>query len=428
MAVTTADELLDRIALEAKENTGELDLSGTNLDREVRLTKIPDDVFHLTHLRSLDISHQNIDSIPDDIVKLRNLASLKLNLNRLTSIPKCLSTLPELRVLDIGHNRFDKFPEAVLKLSTLESLDLSGHVGLGLPSEFQNLQQLGSLALFGTKLEQLPSWFGEITGLHTLYLDGNGFQSIPAAIFSLTALRILSLAGNPLHEVDPRLSALTELNILWLEDTGLSALPPELKKLTKLTNLYLHGRNRFAFIPEVIFELKALRTIDFSSRSDEHSNHISEVPRQIIELPRLVRLDLQGNPIQSPPAEIVFRGISAIREYFTQVSRSGEAFVFEAKLLIVGEPGAGKTSLMKKLVDPNYQLSDEEKSTEGIAISQWKFNAGDGQDFIANIWRFRWSRNLSHYASICSHQEVFIPLVGRRSQGRHRFLLLVTYY
>jgi internalin A len=108
------------------------------------------------------------------------------------------------------------------------------------------------------------------------------------------------LLKNPLHEIDPRLSALTELNRLWLEDTGLSALPPQLKDLTKLTHLYLHGRNRFASIPEVIFKLKALTSLDLGSNSEAYSNRISEVPRQIIELPGLELLQLEGNPIQSP--------------------------------------------------------------------------------------------------------------------------------
>jgi GTPase SAR1 family protein len=62
--------------------------------------------------------------------------------------------------------------------------------------------------------------------------------------------------------------------------------------------------------------------------------------------------------------------------------------LYEAKLVILGEPGAGKTSLAKKLVDAHYALSPTEKSTEGIEIVCWKFPFREGKDFVVNIWDF----------------------------------------
>ena len=48
-------------------------------------------------------------------------------------------------------------------------------------------------------------------------------------------------------------------------------------------------------------------------------------------------------------------------------------YVFEAKLILVGEPEAGKTSLVKKLLDPESPLNKEEPLTKGIDIMQWIF-------------------------------------------------------
>ncbi len=71
-------------------------------------------------------------------------------------------------------------------------------------------------------------------------------------------------------------------------------------------------------------------------------------------------------------------------------------YLTEAKLLIVGEPGAGKTTLARKILDPNYMLDVEEKSTEGIDVNTWQFpttvlNALEPRfprDFRVNVWDF----------------------------------------
>src|SRR4029079_122628 len=54
---------------------------------------------------------------------------------------------------------------------------------------------------------------------------------------------------------------------------------------------------------------------------------------------------------------------------------------------IVGEGGAGKTTLAKKILDPDYILK-EEKSTEGIQVSPWDFVFENSKKFRVNMWDF----------------------------------------
>ena len=109
---------------------------------------------------------------------------------------------------------------------------------------------------------------------------------------------------------------------------------------------------------------------------------------EVVNLKRLKTIDLKGNPLESPPALLANKGFEAIRDYFRQLEKAGKDYLYEAKLLIVGEAGAGKTSLAEKIVDPDYALQDNEESTKGIHVIEWCFSIEPGKDFHVNIWDF----------------------------------------
>lgn len=62
--------------------------------------------------------------------------------------------------------------------------------------------------------------------------------------------------------------------------------------------------------------------------------------------------------------------------------------LYEAKMLILGEGGAGKTSLLRRLYQPGWPLPMEQESTKGISIYRHEFPLKNGRRFRLNVWDF----------------------------------------
>ncbi len=139
--------------------------------------------------------------------------------------------------------------------------------------------------------------------------------------------------------------------------------------------------NQLSTVPESITQLQNLTSLNLGY------NQLSTVPESITRLQNLTYLMLFENPLISPPIEIASKGIEAIREYFRQLDQEGVDYLYEAKLLILGEGGAGKTTFANKILDPNYELREEE-STQGVDVLKWSFPMEGNRQFRVNIWDF----------------------------------------
>ena len=165
-------------------------------------------------------------------------------------------------------------------------------------------------------------------------------------------------------------------------DNQLSSLPAEIGQLTNLQTLYLND-NQLSSLPAEFGQLTNLQALDL------RSNQLSSLPAEFGHLhSSLKKLTLDGNPLESLPPEIRSKDSQAILNFYKQQLEQKTDRLYEAKLLIIGEGGAGKTSLAKKIEDEDYQLKSDEESTEGIDVIQWKFRLQDGKEFRVNIWDF----------------------------------------
>ena len=208
---------------------------------------------------------------------------------------------------------------------------------------------------------------------------------LPESLDNLTSLNRLSLSENNLVKLPESLSSLTNLTRLNLSSNQLLELPESLGSLMSLTELFLL-KNQLSELPESLGSLTNLTRLNLSS------NQLLELPGSLGNLTNLTGLNLSSNPLIEPPTTIINQRIPEILNYLRQRKEEGTDYIYEAKLLIVGEAGAGKTTLAKKILHPDYKLNQDEEFTKGIDIIKWNFffldQTKEKRDFQVNIWDF----------------------------------------
>lgn len=104
-----------------------------NLFSDHKRKEIPDAVFTITPLETLEFGNQNLQSVPQGLKELKNLRKLDLRNNRLEFIPKDAFTHPKegaeepnkIKNLNLSKNNLKFIPkEAIEKLENLQELDV----------------------------------------------------------------------------------------------------------------------------------------------------------------------------------------------------------------------------------------------------------------------------------------------------------------
>ena len=245
------------------------------------------------------------------------------------------------------------------------------------------MTNLTSLFLENNQLTELPPEIGNLTNLKYLDLLGNEIINVPEVMSNLANLNNLvyfSMSLRNITDFPNDIIKLTRLTKLDLSNNEITTIPADIGKLTNLESLDL-SQNKLTTLPKEISQLSNLKYLAL------RDNQFKTLPAEIGLLP-LQRLTYGKNPLESPPTSIRKKGIKAIRNYLKQQLEQEIEHLYEAKLLIVGEGGAGKTTLAQKIKDSNYQLKTDEESTEGIDVIQWYFTLDNGQEFRVNIWDF----------------------------------------
>jgi internalin A len=241
------------------------------------------------------------------------------------------------------------------------TLDLSNKGITELPPEIGQLTQLTKLILWGNNLTVLPSEIGQLIHLTELEIYMNQLTALPKEIGQLTQLTSLVLFDNRLTALPKEIDQLSNLEGLILGDmvlggNQLTILPPEIGKLTKLRSLRLEA-NQLIVLP---LELSQLTNLEYLGLGNDIDLETLPWQEQIPEV-------YNNNDLEFPPPEIVKQGTKAILAYL-QAQLKERQKQWLSKLIIVGQGGVGKTSLLRVLRGEPF--NPEESTTHGLETNQ----------------------------------------------------------
>lgn len=272
------------------------------------------------------------------------LLNLNLSYCDLKEVPFFLLERP---LLIIEKGEFDKNKDEHTEMEVYKNLELNKvkHLNLSnnylscIDSKITSFQNLESLDISINKLERLPRQICELGNLKKLIAHNNPLFQLPQKLASFQMLEILDISNTELHDIPNSIQYLNNLKVLKLNNCKISVLPKE-----------------------------------------------------IFYLPNINTIELNGNPLVDPPIEIAVKGIEAVKHYFEELEACTEKdFLYEVKLLLIGEERAGKSTIAEALSNPEFEFDLYKKSTQGIDIKKWVIEQNKldiNKDFQINIWDF----------------------------------------
>jgi internalin A len=258
-------------------------------------------------------------------------------------------------------------------------------------------------------LTEVPAEVGELVWLESLSLASEWLEW-DGRVWQEKKSRNTGDKNNRLIDIGP-LGGLTRLRSVTV--TQVADLAP-LAGLTKLQTLHVSGPQVTDLTP--LAGLSALQTLNVSDTQVTDPTPLAGLSAlqtlevwdtQVTDLSALIPLISRGCPVRwsletwrghgiyvqdcpltNPPPEIVNQGNDAILNYFRERALGEVDHLYEAKMLILGEGGAGKTSLLRRLYQPDQPLPTEKETTRGIAIYRHEFTLRNGRRFHLNVWDF----------------------------------------
>ena len=357
----------------------------------------------LIKLKELDLSGNGLEFLPTEICALKSLIKLRLCLNKLEAIPEGFEKLKNLKQIDLHKNQLSSLPEAIGEMDNLAEINLS-----------QN------------QLLFLPASIGKLKNIDKLELSFNHLIEIPSEIGNLKKLTFLNLAYNQLVKLPSEIGGLKNLITLDLQSNDLACIPNGFGELKSIVTLNL-SKNNLMKIPSEVSVLENLTRINLSF------NKLKGVPLEFSKMKQLKELHLDDNPLQAMPTEISTRGIHAVRSYLGSLKEGKKRFINEARVILVGDGGAGKTSLVKRFLDEGF--SDSQERTQGINIKEKNIEVKDKKNgvepFIKNIkinfWDFGGQQimHATHQFFLAKRCLYLLVLDGRKEDAVEDWLKLI---
>lgn len=377
---------------------------------------------NLTFLTELILDRNSLENI-DILENLTDLEYLKLWQNKISDI-KVLKHLKNLRHLNLWDNKINDITP-IKDLINLTNLDLDSNLIINI-SSLKQLTNLSTLYLDSNHIQ-------DITPLRFLkklkLLDISYNKILDFSIFEeIDSLNHLTIAGNNINDISflKNLKKLNKLDISFNQITDLSSI----KDLTSITHLNL-SENKILDIANLKF-LKKLIYLNLDNNFISNINPILELIKNGIEINNSRYengLRINENPLEYPPIKTFNDGNDAIIRFFKKIEEEGTDSIYEAKITLVGEGSAGKTSLLNRLLDPKSELPQEKNRTRGISIKDWEFKKQPSKKHVAHIWDFG-GQDVYYpvHRFFLTEDSVFVLLASSRQNTHHFDYWIPTIY
>ena len=404
--------------------------------RSYKLTQLPSTLTQLTRLEELRIHQTNLKIFPDELsTRLKKLQILELSGNALATLPTkwvclrltdldvsqisldswypVLSQFPNITKLALSQCSIFAFPVVVLQLNKLQELNISNNHITDLPNEWHStrlkvLNMADNSLGRGSTLNVLSN----LPSLQTLDLSGNSLGAFPTVFQDLKYLRHLNLSNNALEEFPDSMQMIQTLETFAASACSISNFPSFLLKLRKIKAIKLDG-NKIKYIPND-WESVSLQTLDLANNKELYissdtlagverledlilsSCGLTEMPELVLHVAILGTLDLDNNPITKisedvfraisgtnkvkintsnliePPKEIYEANRESVEQYYAELKMSKACKVGFHNVILLGSTTAGKTSLIKSLINGESSLTKPEERTIAADRETWE--------------------------------------------------------
>ncbi|MFM9950108.1 MAG: COR domain-containing protein [Saprospiraceae bacterium] len=311
----------------------------------------------LPQLKKLYISETYVTDLSglEDLIELEELDVSSTLVDNLSPV----KDLTQLQILSASSTLVSDLGP-IKGLSKLEMLFISS-TSVGDLSPLEKLYRLQVLYIYSTNVSDL----GPLRGLTQLRVLSVGSTQVSdlSPLKELVKLQTLSVSSTPVSDLTP-LKDLTQLQVFYVYLTHVSDLTP-LKDLTQLQLFSVYSTRVSDLTP--LENLLQLKELDISATSVSNLNPLKKLIKSgvLIKFSRgEYVINVEDCPLDTSLIAAIKKGQSAVLNYLNRP----KSRLFESRVLVLGEPRAGKTTLRRKLKNPNAEMPKLTESTKAFEI------------------------------------------------------------
>jgi hypothetical protein len=142
--------------------------------------------------------------IPDGVFKLTELETLEMYSNQISTIPKEISSLTKLKHLNLQYNLIEEIPNEVFQLKNLEEMVLLNNDLKSLSPEICKCTSLKTIQVSGHSLNALPLCMKDMTNLEELVIQSDSINILMEDLKQFKNLKKLSVFGYGNAQIDDK--------------------------------------------------------------------------------------------------------------------------------------------------------------------------------------------------------------------------------